>query len=97
MLAAESLPTPGRGIGNAVTEEHIETVDTRLRGEGRCRIRLRRAAQDAPHLSGDRVEQNGHGKICVAVQRRGAMRPGESDIRQVTSPVRLNRENENER
>ena len=51
LLAAASLPTPGRGIGNPTAEEHVETVGTRLRGEGSCRVRLRQVAQDGPHLS----------------------------------------------
>ena len=41
LLAAESLPAPGRGIGNPTAEEHVDTIETRLRGEGRRRARLR--------------------------------------------------------
>ena len=70
-VPVESLPTPRRGIGNPTAEEHVETVGTRLRGEGRCRVRLRQVAQDGPHLSVDRIEQNGHGEICLATGLNG--------------------------
>ena len=74
-LAAESLPAPGRGIGNATAEERVETVETRLRGEGRCCVCLRQVTQDSPHLSGGRIEQNRHGEIRIAVQCRRATGP----------------------
>ena len=69
MLAAESLPTPGRGIGNPTAEEHVETVGTRLRGEGRRSFRLRQVTQDAPYLPCVWIEQDRHGKICITVRR----------------------------
>ena len=48
--------TPSCGIGNPTAEEHVETVGTRLRGEGRRSFRLRQVAQDGPHLSVDRIK-----------------------------------------
>ena len=96
MLAAESLPTPRRGIGNPTAEEHVEAVDIRLRGEGRRRIRLRQVAQDAPHLAGARIEQDGHGKVGITVQRNRATGAGECDARQVPGPAGLDRESEGE-
>ena len=88
-------PTPGCRIGDSATEENVETLGTRLRGESR-RIRFGQIPEDGPHLSGARIEQNRRGEVGVTVQRRRPSRPGEGDAGQVSGPLGLRRENESE-
>ena len=55
------------------------------RGRGRLG-RGGRIPQDAPHLRGLRVAQDGHGNVAVAVQRDAVPRPGQRDAREAGFP-----------